>query len=170
MVRLSVPKEPYWMDLPHGVRVFVRPCSTAIYEAARAKGQRLVTSLLADHAEITLAGGSVEGLPDLDDADARDGLSQYLFTRALATAAIIAWSGVQRADGSGPAEVTEQTVADLMRIHTFAESFLIAYTQPLAEATMEGNVSGPSPSGTSGEGPRTARGAETSDCPAPMVD
>ena len=28
MIRLSLPKGPCWVDLPHGVRVFVRPLTT----------------------------------------------------------------------------------------------------------------------------------------------
>ena len=40
MIRLTIPKEPYWIHLPHGVRVFVRPLTTAVYEAARARSPR----------------------------------------------------------------------------------------------------------------------------------
>ncbi|CAA7619678.1 hypothetical protein MTBSS4_250048 [Magnetospirillum sp. SS-4] len=43
MIRLSLPKEPYWLDLTHGVRVFVRPLTTAVYEAARSRGWRMRT-------------------------------------------------------------------------------------------------------------------------------
>ena len=60
MIRLSLPKDPCWVDLPHGVRVFVRPLTMAIYEAARAKGARLASDLAGEHAGIVMAGGSVE--------------------------------------------------------------------------------------------------------------
>ena len=36
MIRLSLPKDPCWVDLPHGVRFFVQSLTTAIYQAAPA--------------------------------------------------------------------------------------------------------------------------------------
>lgn len=166
MIKLSLPKNPYWIDLPHGVRLYVRPLTMAVYEAARAKGSRLVADILQDHAEITMAGGTVEGLPDLNDEDARAGLSQFLFAQALAAAAIIRWEGVLSEDGD-PMEVTEQSVADLMRYHDMAEGFLVKYTRSHAEAVSEGNASRPSPNGTTAAGRNIAEGAGSKDSPAP---
>jgi hypothetical protein len=37
MIRLDLKREPYWLDLVPGVRVHVRPCTTALIMAARAK-------------------------------------------------------------------------------------------------------------------------------------
>ena len=37
MIRLDLKREPYWLDLVPGVRVHVRPCTTAMIMAARAK-------------------------------------------------------------------------------------------------------------------------------------
>ncbi len=36
MIRLDLPREPHWLDLPHGVRLQVRPLDTATDAAARA--------------------------------------------------------------------------------------------------------------------------------------
>ncbi len=36
MIRLDLKREPHWLDLGHGVRVQVRPCTTALVMAARA--------------------------------------------------------------------------------------------------------------------------------------
>ena len=36
MIRLDLPREPQWLDLPHGVRLLVRPLDTATDAAARA--------------------------------------------------------------------------------------------------------------------------------------
>jgi len=166
MIRLSLPKEPYWLDLPHGMRVFVRPLTTAIYEAARAKGARLASDVVSEHAEITMAGGSVEGLPDLEDRDAVLGLSQFLFAQALAVAAIIRWEGVLDEDDE-PAEVTDKSVCDLMQFHRMAEEFVLAYTRTHTEAVAEGNASRPSPSGTSAAGRNTAGDAATKVSPVP---
>jgi hypothetical protein len=40
MIRLDLKREPYWLDLGHGVRLHVRPCTTALMMAARAEAQR----------------------------------------------------------------------------------------------------------------------------------
>ena len=40
MIRLDLKREPHWLDLGHGVRVHVRPCTTALMMAARAEVQR----------------------------------------------------------------------------------------------------------------------------------
>ena len=37
MIRLDLKREPHWLDLAHGVRVHVQPCTTALIMAARAK-------------------------------------------------------------------------------------------------------------------------------------
>lgn len=165
MIRLSLPREPYWLELPHGVRLLVRPMTTAIYETARAKGARLAADVVAEHAGIALAGGSVEGLPDLDDRDAVLGLSQFLFAQALAQAAIIRWEGVLDEEDQ-PAELTERSVADLMRFHRMAEEFVVAYTRTHFEVIAEGNGSRPLPSGTTAEGLNTAEGAGNKPSPA----
>ncbi|MBI1207419.1 MAG: hypothetical protein GC191_09030 [Azospirillum sp.] len=36
MIRLDLPREPHWLDMPHGVRLHVRPLDTATDAAARA--------------------------------------------------------------------------------------------------------------------------------------
>jgi len=36
MIRLELKREPYWLDLAPGVRIRVRPCTTALVMAARA--------------------------------------------------------------------------------------------------------------------------------------
>ena len=40
MIRLDLKREPHWLDLGHGVRLHVRPCTTALMMAARAEVQR----------------------------------------------------------------------------------------------------------------------------------
>ena len=36
MLTLDLPVEPYWLDLPRGVRVEIRPVTTAVMAAAQA--------------------------------------------------------------------------------------------------------------------------------------
>lgn len=167
MIRLSIPKEPYWLDLSHGVRVRVRPLSTAVYEAARAKAARQSRAILADHAEIAAVGGDVSGLPDMADVDAVAGLSQLLFAQGLAVAAILEWTGVLDGDTDLPVPVTEKSVCDLMMVHRMAEDFVVQYTRTHEQLVAEGNGSRPAPNGTSAAGRDTATGAANREAPAP---
>ncbi|OKH89211.1 hypothetical protein [Thalassospira sp. TSL5-1] len=169
MIRLSLPKEPYWLDLPHDVRLQVRPLDTSLYEAARHKGARLAQRLISDHAEITLAGGTVGELPDLNDPDAINGLSQFLFTQALATLAIMTWEGVLD-DKNAPCPVNETSVAMLMRIPSIADEFLRKYTKPHHDVLAEGNGSGLAPNGISAAGPNIAPDAAPTTPPAPAAE
>jgi len=168
MIRLDLPKEPYWMDMPHGVRLFVRPLTTAVYEAASARGRRLARQLCEEYAEVKAVGGSIEGLPDVSDPDAVAGLSQLIFVQALARSAVVAWEGVAAANGTR-APVTPGNVDALMLHHRVAEAFVVDYTRTLAELVSEGNASRPSPSGTSAAGRATAKGAGTAEAPAPAA-
>lgn len=165
-IRLNIPTEPYWLDLAHGVRVHVRPLSTAIYESARRGSWRRCEEILKERADIVEVGGRVDGLPDLTDPDARDGFAQLLFAQALACAAIFEWRGVGDAEGNA-AEVTPAAIGELMMIHAMAEDFVIKYTRTHEQVIAEGNAFGPSPSGTSAEGPNTAEDAASKDSPVP---
>lgn len=169
MIRLSLPTEPYWLDLPHGVRLFVRPLDTAIYEAARQRGVRLARQIIQEHLEIKAAGGQVTGLPDFTDEDGLTGLSQMLFVQALARSAIIKWEGVGDKDGN-PVDPTDETVATLMRIHRMAEEFSLAYTATHQGLIAEGNASRPAPNGISAAGLNTAEPATKKGCPVPAAD
>ena len=40
MIRLDLKREPHWLDLGHGVRLRVKPCTTALMMAARVETQR----------------------------------------------------------------------------------------------------------------------------------
>jgi hypothetical protein len=168
MIRLALPSEPYPIDLPHGVAVTVRPCDTAVYEAARLKMARTVRDLVRQKEEAERAGMRLDGLPDMSDDDRIAGFSQFLFAQALARGAIVSWTGVLDATGE-PAPVTDRTVSDLMRVPRIAEAFVVAYTKPHADLVSEGNGSGSAPAGTTAAEPSTAAGAGTSKRTAPAA-
>ncbi len=139
MLRLSLPTKPYWINLSNGVKLQVRPLNTAIYEAAKVKGFRLAAQATQEHGNVTEAGGEVSGLPDLDDEDGRQGLSQFLFTVALAQSAVIAWKGVLPPKGKRALKISPEGLRALMSVNTMAEDFLIEYTRPHKEMISEGN-------------------------------
>ena len=47
MIRLDLKRDPHWLDLGHGVRLHVRPCTTALMMAAR-EGKYSTALLLID--------------------------------------------------------------------------------------------------------------------------
>lgn len=151
MIRLKRHREPYWLDLGDGVRVKVRPLTTAIYEMARAKSQREAQKLAHDQVRATEAGGMIESIPDLGDPDAMVGVSQMLFAKALARAGIIEWRGVLVDPPEGgawgedldhPAGVNDETVGALMEVPRIAEAFVVVYSKPVLDQVKAGNVSG----------------------------
>jgi hypothetical protein len=170
MVRLGLPREPCWLDLPGGVRLQVRPLTTAVMAAAQARAQQAVTELAEQVRARRDAGLPLDGLPDLEDEAERAGVAQLLLIKALARHAVLAWEGVLAAEGEAPAPVTPETVGDLMEGYwVVADAFLRHYTAPIDVLLAEGNAFRPSPPGTSAAGAGTAPSAETKDSPAPAA-
>ena len=165
MIHLTLPTEPYWIDPRPGLRLKVRPLTTAVYGAARSRATAKAAELRAHRDAVTQAGGTVVDLPDLDDPHMRQGLLDQLLAEALAVYGIVAWEGVDGDDG--PAPVTRENLELLARVAGVADDFVNAYLMPLAEAAAEGNASGPAPNGTSAAGPTTAKAAPSKTSPAP---
>ncbi len=159
MIRLNLPTEPYWLDLPLGVRLLVRPLDTAVYEACRYRAAREAKRIIDERER------SGDDAPV--DEDEADGLATWLVTVALARVAIIDWRGVEDAEGSGPAPVDDTTVSDLMRIPLIASEFRRRILEPYERLVTEGNVSGPTPNGASAAAPTTAENAKRKGSPAP---
>jgi hypothetical protein len=167
MLRLGLPREPYWLDLPGCVRLQVRPLTTAVMAAAQARAQQAVAELAEQVQARREAGLPLDGLPDLEDEAERAGLAQLLLVKALARYAILAWEGVLQAEGDAQAPVTPETVGDLMEGYwVVADAFLRRYTAPIDALLAEGNAFRPSPPGTSVAGAATAPSAGPSTSPA----
>ena len=52
MLTLDLPVEPYWLDLPRGVRDKIRPVTTAVIAAAQAGSARRLGALRAVEADL----------------------------------------------------------------------------------------------------------------------
>jgi hypothetical protein len=103
LIRLQLKREPHWLDLGHGVRVRVRPCTTALVMAAR-------SAMLASPA--TTPGERTAAL-----------------VKALAHLAIEQWEGVGDENGE-PAPLTAAGVDALMELWPIAEAFERLYFAP----------------------------------------
>ncbi len=112
MITLNLKRENYWLELIHGVRVHVRPASTALVMAAR-----------------------VAALQEKEEPAAR---STALIKR-LAQLAILDWDGIGGEDGE-PLPVTPEGVFALMDLWPVAEAFERLYLGPALLLEQEKNV------------------------------
>ncbi|MEI8396946.1 MAG: hypothetical protein WCF85_19635 [Rhodospirillaceae bacterium] len=153
MIRLDLPREPHWIDVPHGVSLRVRPLDTATDAAARA----------AAAADLRERG---QDAPPAAAKEAwRLGQAKAALAQALGQLTILEWSGVLVSDGT-PAPVIGETVALLMAIPDIATTFLRQIYAPLDRLAAEGNVSGAAPTGISVAAPAIAAGAGAADATA----
>jgi hypothetical protein len=109
MIRLDLKREPHWLDLGHGVRVHVRPCTTALMMAARAEAQRAGVSVTND---AQVAGERTAAL-----------------VKALGRLGIQEWQGVGNAEGE-PVPPTPEGVDALLDLWPMAEAFERLYLGP----------------------------------------
>ena len=131
MLHLALKREPHWLDLGHGVRVHVRPCTTALMMAARAEAQR---SPVPSTNETQAAGDRTAAL-----------------VKALGRLAVLDWQGVGDADGE-PVPLTPEGVDALLDLWPMAEAFERLYLGPALLLDDEKNACAPAPNGTSAAG------------------
>jgi hypothetical protein len=134
MLRLNLASEPDWLDLGHGVRVHVLPCTSGVMAAARG----------SDAVEALVAAGASE--PELALA----------LAKGIASIALLEWEGIGDADGS-PIPVSPEAASALMDVWPLFEAFQARYVAKGLLLDQEKNVSAPSPSGTSEGATATAK-------------
>ena len=116
MIKLNLPREPHWITLAAGVRLKVRPATTALVMAAR-------------HAASKVAGTDI----------AAAGERTATLITELAKLAVLAWEGV--ADDKGkPAAVTPEGVVALMEHWVLADAFEREYLAGLYALDSEKNA------------------------------
>jgi hypothetical protein len=156
MLTLNLKRDPYWIDLPSSVRLFVWPLSTAIMSAAQ-------SSILKD---IGALKEKKDAVLDAKNDDEHRGLYHSLLIKAIARHAIIKWENVLSQDSDEIAPVVDKNVNDLMDIWFMAQDFWRQYTDALSMLESEGKSSGLEQSGTSVAGPTTAKVAKNKGSPA----
>jgi hypothetical protein len=134
MLRLNLASEPEWLDLDHGVRLRLLPCTSGVMAAAR--GSAAVEALVATGAsEAELA---------------------LVLAKAMAGIAILDWEGVGDADGV-PVPVSPEAASALLDVWPLFEAFQARYVAKGLLLDQEKNASAPLPSGTSVGATATAR-------------
>lgn len=135
MLTLDLSNEPRWHDLAPGVRVQLRPLTTALMVATRSDPE-------------------VEAVPDATSDEER----ALIFAKALARRAVLHWEGVGDVDGNAISPNPEAIDA-LLDIWPIFEAFQLAYVSKGLLLEQEKNVSAPSPNGASAGATATAQPA-----------
>jgi hypothetical protein len=125
MLTLDLPTAPHWIDLPRGVRVEVKPVTTAVMVAAQAAAQRRLAELRAADPEL--------------DPDLAKGLAFAFLAKALARHAVTAWEGVGDSAGK-PLPLSPEAVERLMDLDEMASAFWERALLPIRTVAAEGNA------------------------------
>ena len=142
MLTLDLTNAPQWCDLIPGVRVRLRPLTTALMVAARGD------PTIADLAE----GAATEE-------------AALAMAKALARRAILEWEGIGDADGN-PIDPSPEAIDALLDIWPVFEAFQTRYVARGLMLDAEKNASAPSPTGPSAGATATAPPARA---PAPTA-
>lgn len=122
MLRLNLSNEPQWLDLGHGVRLFVEPLTTAVMLAARSDPAIL-------NATENLQGSSGANNDDL----------ALVVAKAVARIVVKDWEGVGDAEGK-PLSVTSDGIDGLLEIWPIFEAFQTKYIAGALILDAEKNV------------------------------
>ena len=133
MLTLDLTNAPHWHDLAPGVRVQLRPLTTALMVATRADPE-------------------VEAVPD----EATDETRAMAFAKALARRAVLDWEGIGDADGV-PINPSPEAIDALLDIWPIFEAFQLTYVSKGLLLEQEKNASAPLPNGSSAGARATAK-------------
>jgi hypothetical protein len=144
MLTLDLTNAPFWCDLVPGVRVKLRPLTTALMVAAR-------------------SDPAIADLPK----EARTEEAALAMGKALARSAILEWEGIGDAAGE-PLPLSPDAIDALLDVWPIFEAFQSVYVAKGLLLDAEKNGSSPLPSGPSAGATATARPADPSALTAPQ--
>lgn len=163
MFSLDIPAEPYWLDLPFGVRVFVRPLNGMVVAAAQNAALAAASAIQRARQDAIDTGMPVPpDLPDLTDDALRDAFARVETARGLGRYGIMAWEGVGNAAGTAEEPFSRAGAERLATHPQIMEAFLLAYHMPVGRVDAEGNASAPTPCGSTAAGATIAADAHPS--------
>jgi len=122
MLRLRLSTEPEWLDLGHGLRLFVEPLTTAVMLAAR-----------SDPAILAATQNQ-----EIEDSASNDDLARIV-AKAVARIVVHDWEGVGDAEGK-PLSVTPDGIDALLEIWPIFEAFQTRYIAGALILDAEKNV------------------------------
>ena len=125
MLTLDLTNAPQWCDLVPGVRLRLRPLTTALMVSARGD----------------------PAIADLPEGAATEEAALAM-AKALARRAILEWEGIGDADGN-PIEPSPEAIDALLDIWPIFEAFQLTYVSKGLLLEQEKNASAPLPNGPS---------------------
>lgn len=143
MLTLDLTNAPSWCDLIPGVRVKLRPLTTALMVSARGD----------------------PAIADLPEGSATEEAALAM-AKALARRAILDWEGIGDAEGA-PLPVSPEAIDALLDLWPAFEAFQSSYVAKALLLDAEKNGSAPLPTGSSAGATATARPARESAPTAP---
>jgi plastocyanin len=164
MIRLTIKKTPVWLDLPAGVRVHVRPLTTAVAQAAQYEAIRRSAAEQTEAQAMADAGQPLDAVGfTAANRSALVGNGVQWEIEALARFGIIAWEGVANDDGE--AMPWDVACAEALAQHqalgpAFRDAYRAAFG--IEELDAEKNGHGRLPSGEAKAAPETATAAQES--------
>jgi hypothetical protein len=136
MLTLDLTNAPRWLDLLPGVRLKLRPLTTALMVSAR-------------------SDSTIQALPP----EAGPEELAMIMAKAVARRAVLDWEGVGDANGN-PVPVTPEGIDALLDIWPAFDAFQSAYVAKWLLLEQEKNVSAPLPTGGSAGAIATAKPAK----------
>ena len=156
MLKLKINREPYWLELGYGVKVKVKPCTSAVFYEAKAYMNAKLAELAKEYKANKDAG--LEVSEDIENPVKREALADKFLLIGLGLAGILEWDGIQEAETEEKAPLTEAKIDELFsNFWVVAENFRNQYCGLRELLDAEKNVSTPEPSGTSVTGEATAQ-------------
>ena len=126
MLKLKINKEPYWLDIGYGVKVKVKPCTSAVFYEAKAYMNAKLADLAKEYKANKDAGLAVS--EDIENPVKREALADKFLLIGLGIAGILEWQGIQEADSDAIAPLTETKIDELFsNFWVVAENFRNQY-------------------------------------------
>ena len=168
-IRLQLPTEPRWIDLPHGVRVRCRPLDFETQAVCRAVQSDVLLAATREADDRRKVGQeSAEDARLAGSSYWRDGKVEAAVTLGAAVACIVEWEGVGDESGA-PLPVTDDNIRRLLAVSGIGSKLTDALYAPLAAVIDEGNACAPSPDGSTAPGASTAEPAVLPEAAAPTA-
>jgi len=152
MLTLDLTNDPRWVELAPGVRVQLRPLTTALMVSTR---KDPAVAALPEPAldAVTLDVGLDLETPTANDVSEEE--RALIFAKALARRAILDWEGVGDANGNA-VDPSPAHIDALLDIWPIFEAFQLRYVSKGLLLEEEKNASAPLPTGSSAGASGTA--------------
>jgi hypothetical protein len=137
MLRIGIKQEPRWIEIGSGVRLLVKPATTALITTARSRARRQLEEMRKASEQSKEAGLPYEG-PDFADADATTGYAFALSCVTLARELVIDWDGIGDEAGK-PIPFAVDGLGEVLGYTGLAEAFFLAVSSGPEALSAEGN-------------------------------